>query len=113
MSLENIITWLFIGIILGFIAIGLVWAVGGFLAFGLGVLGLWPPGTVRERYGRPPIPPELRRAVLKRDGYQCVECGSRYDLQLDHEIPISRGGATTYENLRVLCAPCNQEKGVN
>lgn len=60
---------------------------------------------------RSPIPVALRRAVLERDGWACVECGAIDDLEMDHEVPVSRGGATSYENLRVLCHDCNHKKG--
>lgn len=59
---------------------------------------------------RPPIPREIVDAVYKRDGGRCVYCGSTQNLQLDHIIPFSKGGATILENLQLLCQKCNIEK---
>ena len=66
-----------------------------------------------EENGRPtrvPIPTEIRRIVFERDGGRCVECDSNFDLQYDHVLPVSLGGATTVENLQLLCADCNRRK---
>jgi 5-methylcytosine-specific restriction endonuclease McrA len=60
---------------------------------------------------REPIPRDVRLAVWRRDGGHCVECDSDFDLQYDHVIPFSMGGATTAENLQLLCAGCNRAKG--
>ena len=55
----------------------------------------------------------LRLQVLDRDGYRCVLCGNTpaddrsVRLHLDHLVPYSKGGETTLENLRTLCALCN------
>jgi HNH endonuclease len=67
----------------------------------------------RVRSRREPIPREVRRAVFERDGGKCAQCGSNFDLQYDHVLPVALGGATTVENLQLLCGNCNREKGAN
>lgn len=69
------------------------------------VLG-YPPD-----HQRPHIPLAIRREVMGRDGYQCLDCGATDRLSLDHVVPYSHGGPDTVENLRVLCQPCNSRKG--
>lgn len=62
---------------------------------------------------REAIPRDVRQAVFERDAGQCVECGSIFDLQYDHVIPLALGGGTRTENLQLLCGACNREKSAN
>src|SRR5262245_10158920 len=41
----------------------------------------------------------------------CMICGSDQDLTGDHIVPLSKGGTSTAENIRVLCRRCNSRKG--
>jgi 5-methylcytosine-specific restriction endonuclease McrA len=52
-----------------------------------------------------------RHRIYKRDGYQCVYCGSNKDLTLDHVVPKSRGGGNEWTNLVTSCFKCNLRKG--
>ena len=61
------------------------------------------------------IPLNLRRRVLERDGYYCVYCDEDLrdaEIHMDHVIPESKGGPTSYDNLQVTCRKCNLAKGV-
>lgn len=69
---------------------------------------LWRRGTP---LGRRVIHPNVRRYVMKRDEFACVECGSDEALSLDHIYPYSKGGSDEPSNLRVLCQSCNSSKG--
>ena len=64
-----------------------------------------------EHTDRIRITQALRGQVWRRDNGKCVQCESRENLQLDHIIPVSKGGATTLDNLQVLCRSCNLSKG--
>jgi hypothetical protein len=47
----------------------------------------------------------------RRDGFRCASChSSDADLQIDHVIPVSRGGMNDLDNLQLLCRKCNTEK---
>jgi 5-methylcytosine-specific restriction endonuclease McrA len=55
-----------------------------------------------------------RKNIMMRDKYQCQYCHKIFpsgELTLDHVLPRSRGGETTWENLVACCHPCNNRKG--
>lgn len=59
---------------------------------------------------REAIPQDVMDKVWNRDMGRCVQCGSQENLEFDHIIPFSKGGATTYRNLQILCKSCNINK---
>src|SRR5258708_6983158 len=69
--------------------------------------------TPDSRPRREPIPREKRRAGFEGGGGRCGQCGSKFVLQYDHVRPAAVGGASTVENLQILCGQCNQEKGAD
>src|ERR1700674_1208280 len=55
-----------------------------------------------------------RGNIYLRDGNRCQYCGRKFsssELSLDHVVPISRGGKSTWENVVCACLPCNVRKG--
>lgn len=69
-----------------------------------------------RRYDRTrrPIVRLSRKNVMLRDAHQCQYCGRRppvRDLNIDHVLPRSRGGADSWENLVTACRVCNLRKG--
>lgn len=55
-----------------------------------------------------------RKNIMMRDRYCCQYChraGGASDLTLDHVVPRSRGGDTSWENLVASCHQCNNRKG--
>lgn len=58
----------------------------------------------------------LRFKVMQRDNFTCKQCGASpakdpcVELHVDHIIPWSKGGDTTFENLQTLCLQCNLGK---
>lgn len=59
----------------------------------------------------------LRERIKERDNYTCQHCGLSVKdepnllLEIDHIIPISKGGKTEESNLQTLCWKCNRHKG--
>lgn len=60
---------------------------------------------------------KLRQHIKERDGYTCKQCGVSIQqepnllLEIDHIVPVSKGGLTTEDNLQTLCWRCNRKKG--
>ena len=55
-----------------------------------------------------------RRNIFARDNNQCQYCGKKHptsELSLDHVIPRSQGGQSTWENIVCACVACNVKKG--
>jgi 5-methylcytosine-specific restriction endonuclease McrA len=55
-----------------------------------------------------------RRNVFARDGNCCQYCGQHFplsELSLDHVVPRSRGGLTSWTNIVCACVACNVRKG--
>ncbi len=71
------------------------------------------PRATRPRPARERIPERVTHAVWRRDEGRCVECGTKENLEFDHIIPLSRGGANTERNLQLLCATCNARKAAH
>jgi len=74
-----------------------------------------PEIIVLREYGDRPRPSAAfsRRSLYRRDGHRCQFCGRALTAEegtIDHVVPRSRGGRTTWENCVLACAPCNRRK---
>lgn len=62
------------------------------------------------------IPRDILIRVVRRDNSMCQKCSTillEKDIEIDHIIPLSKGGHTVESNLQVLCFGCNRTKGGN
>jgi 5-methylcytosine-specific restriction endonuclease McrA len=73
------------------------------------------PRAAKVCSGARTVPREVRRQVVARDGLRCSfvsEDGRRCEetgfLELDHVVPVSRGGRASVDGIRILCASHNQ-----
>jgi hypothetical protein len=78
---------------------------------------LLAPSPPIKRRRRKLIPVDVRWRILKRDNHRCICCGANpatdptVELQIDHIVPVSKGGGNEEGNLRTLCRKCNGGKG--
>lgn len=73
------------------------------------------PSVVRlRRYIRMPyhhrVPSWSKNGLMRRDQHCCAYCGKRGNT-VDHLIPVSRGGGSTWQNTVIACVACNGRKG--
>lgn len=73
------------------------------------------PSVVRlTRYIRVPyrhrIPAWSKAGLLRRDGHICAYCGG-HGSTVEHLLPVSRGGPSSWQNTVIACVACNTRKG--
>lgn len=63
------------------------------------------------------LSPKIRFEVLKSNNYRCQICGASASdsvkLEVDHKVPVAKGGTDEMENLWTLCFTCNRGKGAS
>lgn len=64
----------------------------------------------KRKYSHASLTAKRRAKVKERDGFRCVTCGSTADLEVDHIIPVAKGGTRAMDNLQTLCGGCNYFK---
>jgi len=65
------------------------------------------------KYANPgyvPVTPKEWRRILNRFGNACAYCGRKGELQMDHVIPLCRGGRHAPANMVPACPSCNASK---
>lgn len=49
--------------------------------------------------------------ILLRHDYKCAKCGAGGKMEMDHIVPLSKGGEHSAKNIQPLCLSCNRNKG--
>lgn len=68
---------------------------------------------INARKSRKAINNSIKYDVMKRDNFKCNYCGkspatdSNVELQIDHILPITKGGDNHISNLKTICKDCN------
>lgn len=69
---------------------------------------------VKEYVKKNSMPRLSKFNVTLRDRFECQYCSTRVNMKhvtMDHVVPISKGGETSWENIVASCGPCNSRKG--
>lgn len=67
----------------------------------------------KSNFKREYIPPDIKMQVYHRDKFKCRYCGvsnNSVKCQIDHIIPVSKGGTNDIDNLCLACKNCNLKK---
>ena len=83
----------------------------------IGVLESKLTATAFAKQQRALMTKKLREFIKNRDNFTCCKCGNSTHvepnllLEIDHVIPVAKGGPTEEGNLQTLCWKCNRSKG--
>lgn len=66
--------------------------------------------TSARNLSRPSNWPSIRAQVLARDRFTCQMCGARSELEVDHIVPVAKGGSWEPDNLWTLCKEDHERK---
>ena len=64
--------------------------------------------TYRDEYNK--LRSKIKKAVFARDQHKCRKCGATDNLEIDHIVPLVRGGSNDLNNIQILCMHCNRTK---
>lgn len=53
---------------------------------------------------------DIAASLVSRDGPECFYCGASTETEIDHVVPVTRGGPGAWWNLVLACMPCNRSK---
>jgi 5-methylcytosine-specific restriction endonuclease McrA len=70
-----------------------------------------PRSSVAERAGGQSFSAAEWLASLAHHAGACAYCGSKVLIEIDHRVPLTRGGSNLIENIIPACRRCNRRKG--